>query len=398
MASSSSSSQGKHSLPRNVWILGLVSLFNDIASEMIYPIVPIFLTRTLGASAAIVGIIEGIAEATASVLKVFSGWLSDRFRHRKKFVIAGYALSALAKLVLSLASIWWHVLGARFIDRFGKGTRTAARDALIADSTAEHQRGAAFGMHRAMDTLGAIIGPLLALALLHFLGERFTLIFLLAFFPGLLALGLLFWGVKEPPRRSDIQRLTFRLSLQQFTRPFKHFLLVSLVFALGNSSDAFLILRAQSMGYTTTQTVFLYVLFNLFFAGLAYPIGRLSDRLGARRVLLGSFFFFGTIYLGFALASGPRLLIALFPLYGIYMAMSEGISKAYITQIVPENIRATALGTYYTLTGLITFFASSLAGLMWHYLDVRAPFYFGAGMAFLAGILFLPAYGRKTRD
>ncbi len=395
--SPSSASSDKHPLPRNVWILGLVSLFNDIASEMIYPIVPIFLTRTLGASATIVGIIEGIAEATASILKVFSGWLSDRFRHRKKFVIGGYALSALSKFLLSLASTWGHVLGARFVDRFGKGARTSARDALIADSTFEQQRGAAFGLHRAMDTLGAIIGPLMALVLLHFLGEQFHLFFLLAFFPGLLALGLLFWGVKEPPRRGDLQRLTIRLSLKHFTRPFKHFLLVSLVFALGNSSDAFLILRAQSLGYSTTQTVFLYVLFNLFFAGLAYPFGRLSDRLGARQVLQASFFFFGIIYLGFALASSAGMLIVLFPFYGIYMAMSEGISKAYITQIVPEKIRATALGTYYTVTGLITFFASSLAGLLWHYLDVRAPFYFGAAMALLAGLLFLPASEKKRR-
>ncbi len=389
MQSMRTPSRKASSLPRNVRILGWVSLCNDVASEMIYPIIPIFLTRSLGASAAIVGLIEGIAEATASVLKVFSGWLSDRFRHRKTFVIAGYAFSAFSKMMLSMAFLWWHVLIARFVDRFGKGTRTAARDALIADSTPLQQRGAAFGLHRAMDTLGAIIGPLLALAFLHLLGERFSLIFLLAFFPGLLALALLFWGVREPARSSPAQQLTFRLSLQQLTPSFKRFLFVSLIFALGNSSDAFLILRAQSMGFSTTETVFLYVLFNIFFATLAYPIGKISDRLGARRVLTLSFFFFGFIYLGFAQAASSIMIILLFPLYGIYMAMSEGISKAYITQTVPENIRATALGTYYTLTGVITFLASSLAGVLWHYIDVRAPFYFGAGAAVVAGILFL---------
>jgi len=382
--------QGKTvSIRRNVWALGFVSLFNDIASEMVYPIIPLFLTQTLGASASIVGVIEGIAEATASVLKVFSGWFSDRFRRRKPLVTAGYTVSALSKFILSLSGMWWQVLFARFVDRVGKGTRTSARDALIADSTDEERRGAAFGLHRALDTTGAIIGPLLALALLHFLHEKYATIFLIAVIPGLIGVALLIFLVREPARVTTTPPLSLKLSLRALSRPFRIFLLVNVLFALGNSSDAFLILRARSLGFDAVAIVLLYVAFNVSYALFAFPIGKLADRFGARRVLILSFLFFALLYAGFGRITEPFLLWIFFPLYGVYMAMSEGVTRAYISQIVPAEIRATAMGGFYTITGVTTFFSSFIAGLLWQYIGVSAPFYFGATTAAIACGLFL---------
>jgi len=376
------------SIRRNVWALGFVSLFNDIASEMVYPIIPLFLTQTLGASASIVGVIEGIAEATASVLKVFSGWFSDRFRRRKPLVTTGYTLSALSKFILSLSGLWWQVLFARFVDRVGKGTRTSARDALIADSTDKKQRGAAFGLHRALDTTGAIIGPLLALALLHFLHEKYAAIFLIAVIPGFIGLALLIFLVHEPAKLTAASPLNLKLSLGALSRPFRIFLMVNVFFALGNSSDAFLILRAQSLGFDAVAIVLLYVAFNVSYALFAFPIGKLADRFGARRVLILSFLYFALLYAGFGRITEPFLLWVLFPLYGVYMAMSEGVTRAYISQIVPAEIRATAMGGFYTITGITTFFSSFIAGLLWQYIGVSAPFYFGAATAAIACGLF----------
>ena len=374
---------------RNVTALGLVSMFNDIASEMVYPIIPIFLTAVLGAPVAIVGIIEGVAEATASILKVFSGWLSDRLRHRKSFVAAGYTLSAIAKVVLSFAASWLYVLCARFIDRFGKGIRTSARDALIADSTTPETRGTAFGLHRALDTAGAVVGPLLALVLLHYLDNKYSLIFLLAAIPAFIGVGILLLVVKEPKHENKNPVFKLKLSLRSLSKPYKLFLLVNVIFALGNSSDAFLILRTQSLGYTAIGAVLFYVLFNVFYSLLAYPLGKLSDRFGAKPILIVSFLLFTIVYAGFGMAGSGLLLWLLFPMYGLYMAMSEGISKAYISNLAPQEMRATAIGLFYTSTGIVTFFSSFIAGLLWNYIGISAPFYFGAVCSLIAMLVFL---------
>ena len=374
---------------RNVTALGLVSMFNDIASEMVYPIIPIFLTAVLGAPVAIVGIIEGVAEATASILKVFSGWLSDRLRHRKSFVAAGYTLSAIAKVVLSFAASWLYVLCARFIDRFGKGIRTSARDALIADSTTPETRGTAFGLHRALDTAGAVVGPLLALVLLHYLDNKYSLIFLLAAIPAFIGVGILLLVVKEPKHENKNPVFKLKLSLRSLSKPYKLFLLVNVIFALGNSSDAFLILRTQSLGYTAIGAVLFYVLFNVFYSLLAYPLGKLSDRFGAKPILIVSFLLFTIVYAGFGMAGSGLLLWLLFPMYGLYMAMSEGISKAYISNLAQQEMRATAIGLFYTSTGIVTFFSSFIAGLLWNYIGISAPFYFGAVCSLIAMLVFL---------
>jgi len=392
----------KFGISKNVFVLGLVSFFNDVASEMIYPIVPIFLTSVLGAPVAIVGLIEGIAESTASILKVVSGWFSDKFRKRKPFVLAGYSFSAISKIILSLAYSWPFVLFARFIDRFGKGTRTSARDALIVESSENSARGRSFGFHRALDTLGAVVGPLIALLAIKFLNNsernaqytghfahyNLRLIFFLAFIPACIGVLLLVLFVKEKRKEKNLSP-AFNFSWRNLDPSFKIFLLISFIFALGNSSDAFLILRAQNLGLSVALVILVYVLFNFTYAIFSIPAGIISDKIGPKKVLLSGFLLFSSIYLFFGLASLSLFLWFLFPLYGVYMALTEGVGKAYISNLVPQEKAGTAFGIYQTTVGLCTFFASLIAGLLWTYICVSAPFIFGSVMAVISALLFV---------
>jgi len=378
----------KIGISKNVFALGLVSFFNDIASEMIYPIVPIFLTSVLGAPVAIVGLIEGIAESTASILKVVSGWLSDKFQRRKPFVVAGYSFSAISKIILSLAFSWLFVLIARFIDRFGKGTRTSARDALIAESSENSVRGRAFGFHRALDTLGAVVGPMVALLAIHFLDNNFRLIFFLAFIPAFIGILLLLFFVKEKKKEANSSS-TFHFNWHNLDPSFKIFLLISFIFALGNSSDVFLILRAQNLGLSLSLVVLAYVLFNFTYAIFSIPAGIISDKIGPRKVLLAGFLLFSAVYFFFGLIHSSLFLWLLFPVYGLYMALTEGVGKAYISNLVPPEKTGTAFGVYHTIIGLTTFFASLFAGLLWTYIGVSAPFIFGSIMAVISAFLFV---------
>jgi len=387
--------KNKSGISKNVFVLGLVSFFNDVASEMIYPLVPIFLTSILGAPVAIVGLIEGIAESTASILKVISGWLSDKWQKRKSFVVAGYSFSAISKILLSLASSWPFVLIARFIDRFGKGTRTSARDALIAESSKSSVRGKAFGFHRALDTLGAVIGPLLALLAVHFLDNKFRLIFFLAFIPAFIGILLLLFFVKEKKKEANSSS-GFRFSWRELNPSFKIFLLISFIFALGNSSDAFLILRAKNLGLSLTFVVLVYTLFNFTYAIFSTPAGIISDKIGPKKVLLVGFLIFSLVYLFFGFAPSSFFLWFLFPIYGIYMALTEGVGKAYISNLVPQEKTGTAFGIYQTTVGLTTFFASFIAGILWSYIDVSAPFIFGSLMAIISAFLFV-VLGEKIK-
>jgi len=393
----------KFSVSKNVFVLGLVSFFNDVASEMIYPIVPIFLTGILGAPVAIVGLIEGIAESTASILKVVSGWLSDKWRKRKPFVLVGYSFSAISKILLSLAYAWPFVLIARFIDRFGKGTRTSARDALIAESSENSVRGKSFGFHRALDTLGAVVGPLIALLAIHFLDNKFRLIFFLAFIPASIGILLLLFFVKEKKKEANsclpagTTPYVFRFNWRNLDPSFKIFLLISFIFALGNSSDAFLILRAQNLGLSLILVVLTYVLFNFTYAIFSMPAGIISDRIGPKKVILTGFFLFSVVYLFFGLAHSSLLLWLLFPVYGIYMALTEGVGKAYISNFVPQEKTGTTFGVYQTTVGLCTFFASLIAGLLWTYIGVSAPFIFGSIMAVISAFLFI-VLGKKIKN
>lgn len=375
---------------RNIWIVSWVSLLTDISSEMLYPVIPIFLTSVLGASMAVVGLIEGIAEATASILKVASGWLSDKFARRKPFIVFGYGFSALSKPLIALAQTWPLVLFARFLDRFGKGLRTAPRDALIADCSNDKQRGLTFGLHRSMDTIGALTGPLLTILLLFWLKENYRPIFLLAAIPGFLAVILLIFFLKEP-LKSQVSDTKLKLSwnLSGFDKNFKMFLLVSIVFALGNSSDVFLIMRSKSLGLSTILVILAYVLYNATYALISLPAGAISDKIGRKKVLALGFIIFSLVYVGFAFVNKSFYLWILFPVYGFYIAMTEGVSKAFISDLVPAGKRATAIGLYYTLTGLVTFLASFIAGLLWTYVSVPAPFLYGSLMAALSAILLI---------
>jgi MFS family permease len=379
--------QNKFGISKNVFVLGLVSFFNDVASEMIYPLVPIFLTGVLGAPVAIVGLIEGIADSTASILKIVSGWLSDKFQKRKPFIILGYSFSAISKIILSLAFTWPLVLIGRFIDRFGKGARTPARDALIAESSGISIRGRAFGFHRFLDTLGAVIGPLLAFLAIHFFDNKFRLIFFLAFVPAFIGVLLLIFFVREEKKQTS-SSLIFRFNWRELNPSFKVFLLISLIFALGNSSDAFLILRSQNLGLSLSLIVFVYVLFNLTYAIFSTPAGIISDKIGPKKVLLVGFLLFSVVYFSFGLINSNFFLWFLFPIYGIYMALTDGVGKAYISNLVPKEKTGTAFGIYQTTIGLCTFFASFIAGLLWNYIDFRAPFIFGSLMAAISAFSF----------
>ena len=376
----------KVGIGKNVFILGLVSFFNDVASEMIYPLVPIFLTNILGAPVSIVGLIEGIAEFTASLLKVFSGWFSDKIQKRKPFIVLGYSCSAISKIFLALASVWPFVLFARFIDRFGKGVRTAARDALIAESSQNFERGKAFGFHRTLDTLGAVLGPILALLAIKFLNNNFRLIFLIAFVPALISILLLIFFVKEKKKKTN-QNFSFKFKWRDLNFSFKIFLIISVIFALGNSSDAFLILRAQNLGLSSYLVVLAYVLYNLTYAIFSTPAGIISDKLGPKKVIFVGFGIFSFVYFLFGIIKFSWFVWILFPIYGIYMALTDGVGKAYISNLVPQQKIGTAFGIYQTLIGLTVFLASYIAGLLWTYIEPAAPFIFGGFTALLACFL-----------
>ncbi|MEI6519631.1 MAG: MFS transporter [bacterium] len=371
-------------LTSNVIRLGLVSFFADVSSEMLYPLIPIFLTAVLGAPVAIVGIIEGAAEATASLLRTVSGRLSDISGRRRPFVIAGYTLSAIAKPLLALATGWPLVLVARVTDRFGKGIRTSPRDALLADSISEQYRGRAFGWHRAMDTAGAVIGPLLAIWLIALTHEKLRLVFLLAFIPAIIGAGLVLF-VRE--KRQQAPAIAPPLKIQTLPPAFRGYLFAWGVFAIANSSDVFLILRAKSLGFSTMLVIVLYALYNLIYAIASPYLGHLSDIIGRRRVLVGGLLVFALVYVGFAIVPHSGWLWLLFGIYGLYTAATDGVGKAFAVDLVPSNIRASAIGVLGTTTGIATLIASSVAGLLWYSVGPWAAFGYGALGAIVGSIL-----------
>jgi MFS family permease len=377
---------------RNVVRLGWVSLLTDISSEMLYAITPLFITQVLGASVGIVGVIEGIAEGTASVLKGISGWQSDRIRKRKAFVFSGYSFSAIAKPLIGIATGWPVVLLARFLDRFGKGVRTSARDALIADSTLPEERGRAYGLHRAMDTAGALVGVAISLCLLLVLKghetefHAFRQLYWLAFIPAVA--GVLFiFAVKEiPPKRADGAKRKLDL---RFGGEFYATLGLYSVFTVGNSSDVFLLLKAENAGLAAEAVIGAYLLYNASYSLLSYPFGKRADRMSKGKLLGYGLLVFALVYIGFALLPSVWLIWPLFLVYGIYMALTDGVSKALIANLVGAEVRGTALGLFYMVTGLLMVASSILAGYLWDHVSSAAPFYLGAAAALVAGLGFL---------
>lgn len=375
-------------IPKNIVAMGLVSMFNDIASEMIYPLIPIFLTSVLGAPMTIIGLIEGICEATANIFNVFSGSISDRLGIRKPIVVFGYSLSAVSKMLMSVAYSWPIVLLARFSDRLGKGSRTAARDALITDYAHENRRGQSFGFHRSLDALGAFIGPLTALLLLGWYSENLRFIFYLSCIPSALGVFILVMFVKDKNNTIPSAPLP-KISLKELDQSFKYFLITSIIFALGNSADVFLIMRAQSLGFGLPQTLMTYMLFSITHALVSMPAGIVADRIGCKKVLLCGFLLFALVYGMFGTIEQSWIMWILFPLYGLFKAFTEGISRAYIASMVNSSHIASAFGVYQMTIGICAFFASCIAGLMWTYISPTAPFIFGSFFALLAALFFI---------
>lgn len=386
-------------ITKNVVVISLVSFFNDIASEMIYPVVPIFLTTVLGTPLTIVGFIEGLAESTAAILRVFSGWFSDKFRKRKPFMTAGYVFSSLSKIIMAVSVHWSMVMSGRFLDRFGKGIRTSARDALLAEASEPAFGGRIFGFHRAVDTMGALVGPLTALILLQVFSSNLRIIFFLSIIPTVIGVLLLVTFVRDANRREASQSaIPIRLRDMRLSKDFKIFLIASAVFALGNSSDAFLILRAQNLGMSLDLMIVVYTVFNAAYALSSFPAGILSDRVGQKKILFLGFCLFAIIYFLFGIVSRQIYLWVLFPLYGIYMALTEGVGKAYISHLTDRQYAGTTYGVYQTLIGIMTFFSSLAAGFLWRYIGPGAPFIFGGIMALIALIIFVFSSSRKTEN
>ena len=398
------------SLPRNVWVVTLTSFLTDVSSEMLFNLLPLFLFSVLGVRTSFIGLIEGVADAVASLVKMGSGLLSDRLRMRKPLAVLGYAVSTLAKPFLYLATSWTTVLGVRFADRVGKGLRTAPRDALIADSTPDNQRGLAFGLHRAGDTAGAVVGIGLAIAIIimspsgdaELSRETFQNVVLISIIPAVLAIITLALGAQEvkpgldsgtdqgvEPSMGVNGQNTRRDSLLA-NRPFRNYILIMVIFTLGNSSDAFLILRAKTTGLSLVNILVMMVAFNLIYALTSTPAGALSDKVGRKRILLVGWVLYVVVYLGFARASAGWHAWAFMALYGVYYGLTEGVVRAFVADLVPSYLRGTAYGILFMVVGLTALPASIIAGVLWqgagswNGFGPGAPFLFGAGAAFLA--------------
>lgn len=369
----------------NVIILGLASFLGDVASEMIYPLLPLYLTAALGAGPAILGLIEGVAESIASLLKVSSGTLSDRLGRRKPLAIGGYAGSAIGKALLAFSTSWPWVFWARTVDRFGKGIRTAPRDALIAESTDPAIRGRAFGLHRTMDTLGAVVGIVLAYILMT--GERLTYrtIFLVAVIPAAMS-ALMVAFARETPTKPAAPLRDLAIEWRQLDPRIRLFLGIAVLFTLGNSSNAFLLLRADDLGLDAGRVILLYLLYNVIYAAASYPAGSLSDRIGRKRLLIAGYLCYGLVYYGMAWHTSPGRLWFLFGLYGLYSGLTEGVEKALLADFAPKDRRGTVLGLHATLVGVTLFPASLIAGFLWSLLGSAAPFFFGGFTALLSAL------------
>lgn len=382
---------------RNIVFLGLVSCFADISSEMVYPIIPLYLTAVLGATPALVGVIEGIAESVASLLKVFSGYVSDKFQKKKALAFTGYATGVLYKLALVFAGSWVGILSARVLDRFGKGIRTAPRDVMVAESADRASMGRAFGIHKMLDMAGSAVGILLAFILLTTMGEEsYKTIFLISIIPVLIALFMFVFIEEKKEKREVAQREHFWENVKGLDGQLKLYLAVTFLFTLGNSSNSFLLLRAYDAGFSSNTAILLYFIYNVTASILATPCGKLSDKVGRKKLLVTGYLTFSVVYFGFAVCTSKPLMIVIFVIYGIYTALTAGVERAFISEIAPKEMKGTMLGLHSTLAGIALLPASVIAGLLWDNVGTFAPFVYGGVMSLVAAVILMVGLKQKT--
>lgn len=385
---------------RNIVFLGLISFFMDIGSEMVYPIIPLYLTAAFGATPALVGIIEGIAESTAGLLKVFSGYITDKYNKKKPIAFAGYATGFLYKLALIFASSWPGILTARVIDRLGKGIRTAPRDVMVSENADKTSMGKSFGIHKALDMAGSAIGILLAFFMLGNLGgdiKNHKLIFIVSAIPTVLAL-VMFVFVKEnkEPRKIESKEYFWK-NISKLDTRLKLYLIITFIFTLGNSSNTFLLLQAKNAGFNDTNVILLYFIYNITVALLSVPMGKLSDTVGRKIILLVGYVLFSVVYLGFGMADKQWMFVVLFIIYGVFTAMTSGVERALIAEISPENLKGTMLGLHSTIVGIALLPASVICGFLWDNFGSFVPFAFGAGMSAVAALLLALFFGTTVK-
>jgi MFS family permease len=371
----------------NVLLLSAVSFLNDLSSEMIMPILPFFLT-SLGGAGQVIGLVGGLRDSISSILKVVSGYWSDKTGKRKVFVYSGYAISAAFRALMAVCKSWPSAVVFSSLERTGKGLRTAARDAIIADSMPTG-RGKGFGVHRAFDSVGAILGAIVALALYRFLGMSFKTIILIAGLIGFVSLVPLYFVKESPPKP---QKVTLKMGLKTLPKPLRLFILISGVFALGNFSYMFFIMRAQEFfadKLSVAAPILLYVLFNIFYSGLAVPLGVVSDKVGREKVIIFGYLMFSVTAVGFVIFNSSAAFIVLFALYGVVYAAVDGNQRAYVSDLAQEHLKATALGTFHTVTGLMALPASMLAGILWENIGPSATFIYGGTLALMSVVLFI---------
>ena len=375
---------------RNIFFIGLVSFFTDISTEMVYPLIPLYLTGAFGATPALVGLIEGIAESLASLLKVYGGYIADRFQKKKALAFAGYATGIVYKLALLLAASWLGVLAARAIDRMGKGIRTAPRDVLVSESADKNTLGKAFGLHKSLDMAGAALGILFTHYLLKGSANyEYKKLFLLSVIPALLGLCMFFFIRENKPKiRAAEHKPNLSLSsIKNLNGQLKLYLLVVLLFTLGNSSNTFLLLKAKAVGFGDTSVIMLYFIYNAAAAALSLPLGRLSDRVGRKKLLVCGYMVFAAVYFGFAFAFNQSFMYILFIMYGAYTAMITGVERAFVAEIAPTELKGTMLGLQATIAGIALLPASVITGLLWNAFGAVAPFLYGATLSLAAALI-----------